>query len=121
HAKVCRIVRREPTGIRRYIHFGTGNYNESTARLYSDVSLMTCNDEFGADAIALFNAITGYSQPQSYLRIEAAPMGLRDKLLELIRAETERALQNQPAERSEEHTSELQSRENLVCRLLLEK
>jgi polyphosphate kinase len=97
HAKVCLIVRREPTGIRRYMHFGTGNYNESTARLYSDVSLMTCEDELGADAIALFNAITGYSQPQSYLRIEAAPMGLRDKLLELIRAETERSHQKQPA------------------------
>jgi polyphosphate kinase len=98
HAKLCLIVRREPTGIRRYMHFGTGNYNESTARLYSDISLMTASDELGADAIALFNAITGYSQPQSYLRIEAAPHGLRDRLLELIHAETERALQNQPAE-----------------------
>lgn len=97
HAKVCLIVRREPSGIRRYLHFGTGNYNESTARLYSDVSLLTCDDELGADAIALFNAITGYSQPQAYRRIDAAPMGLRDKLLELIRAETERARQHQEA------------------------
>jgi len=90
-------VRREPSGIRRYLHFGTGNYNESTARLYSDVSLMTCDDELGADAMAVFNAITGYSQPQQYRRIEAAPMGLRDYLLELIAAETERARQRQPA------------------------
>lgn len=97
HAKVCLIVRREPQGIRRYLHFGTGNYNESTARLYSDISLMTCDDELGADAISLFNAITGYSQPQSYRRIDAAPMGLRDRLLELIRAETERARNHQEA------------------------
>ena len=97
HAKACLVVRREPTGIRRYLHFGTGNYNESTARLYSDVSLFTCDEEYGADVIAFFNAITGYSQPQSYRRISAAPTGLRDRLLDLIRAETERAQQGQEA------------------------
>ncbi|MCX7007280.1 MAG: RNA degradosome polyphosphate kinase, partial [Kiritimatiellaeota bacterium] len=62
HAKACLVVRREATGLRRYVHFGTGNYNEKTARIYSDVSLMTCNDDFGADASALFNTITGYAQ-----------------------------------------------------------
>jgi polyphosphate kinase len=97
HAKICLIARREPSGVRRYLHFGTGNYNESTARLYSDISLMTCDEELGKDAISLFNAITGYSQPQAYRRIEAAPMGLRTRLLELIAAETERAKQNQEA------------------------
>jgi polyphosphate kinase len=90
HSKLCIVVRREPAGIRRYVHFGTGNYNETTARLYSDVSLMTCNEELGADATSFFNAITGYSQLQKFRRIEAAPIGLRDRLLEMIRSETQR-------------------------------
>jgi polyphosphate kinase len=88
HAKTCIIVRREAQGVQRYIHFGTGNYNEQTSRIYSDVSLFTCNPDFGADAVAFFNAVTGYSQPQQYHKIEAAPLGLRDKLLEMIRSET---------------------------------
>jgi len=90
HSKLCIVVRREPAGIRRYVHFGTGNYNETTARLYSDVSLMTCNEELGADATNFFNAITGYSQPQKFRRIEAAPIGLRERLLEMIQSETQR-------------------------------
>ena len=73
HAKLCMIVRREPQGIMRYMHFGTGNYNEKTAALYSDISYMTCKAEYGQDAAAFFNAITGYSQPQDYLKIAAAP------------------------------------------------
>lgn len=97
HAKVCIIVRREPRGIVRYLHFGTGNYNESTARLYSDVSYLTCNNELGAEASAFFNAVTGYSQPQKYSAIEAAPIGLRKKLLSLIEAEIERKKQGQRA------------------------
>ena len=97
HAKVCIIVRREPHGIQRYLHFGTGNYNESTAKLYSDVSYMTCNEELGADATTFFNAITGYSQPQAYRKIEAAPIGLRDKILEMIETETRRKRQGQKA------------------------
>jgi polyphosphate kinase len=91
HAKVCIIVRREPHGIVRYVHFGTGNYNESTARLYTDASLMTSKDEYGDDATAFFNTISGYSQPQQFLQIEAAPIGLRDKLLEMIEGERQRA------------------------------
>jgi len=97
HAKICLIVRREPHGIQRYMHFGTGNYNEVTARIYSDVSLMTCNEELGADVTSFFNAITGYSQPRRYRKIEAAPTGLRDKLLEMIEAETKRKQQGQKA------------------------
>ena len=97
HAKVCLIVRREPQGITRYVHFGTGNYNEITSRIYSDVSLMTCNDDLGADATAFFNAITGYSQPQQFRKIEMAPIGLRDKLLEMIEAEAERKKHGQKA------------------------
>lgn len=97
HAKVCLIVRREPQGITRYVHFGTGNYNEITSRIYSDASLMTCHDDFGADATSFFNAITGYSQPQQFRQIEMAPIGLRDKLLEMIEAETERKKHGQKA------------------------
>jgi polyphosphate kinase len=84
--------------VQRYVHFGTGNYNEITARLYSDVSYMTSNEEFGADATSFFNAVTGYSHPQQFRKIEAAPIGLREKLLEMIDLETERKLQGQDAE-----------------------
>lgn len=87
HAKICLVVRREPQGLVRYIHFGTGNYNELTSRIYSDVSLMTCDEEFGADATSFFHAITGYSQPQRFHHIEMAPIGLRERLLEMIEAE----------------------------------
>lgn len=90
HAKVCIIVRREPHGVVRYLHFGTGNYNETTARTYSDISYMTSSDDLGADASAFFNAISGYSQPRPYHHIDAAPIGLRKKLLALIEAETQR-------------------------------
>jgi len=97
HSKICLIIRREPHGIQRYLHFGTGNYNEATARLYSDVSLMTCDEELGADATSFFNAVTGYSQPQKFRKIEAAPIGLREKLLDMIRTETELKRSGQPA------------------------
>ena len=97
HAKCLVIVRREPQGIVRYVHFGTGNYNESTARLYSDVSFMTSNEELGADATSFFNAITGYSQPLNFRKIDMAPLGLRPKLLEMIEAETQRKKHGQKA------------------------
>jgi polyphosphate kinase len=97
HAKTCIIVRREPHGVVRYVHFGTGNYNEITSRLYSDVSLFSASDELGADAISFFNAITGYSQPQRYRKIEAAPTGLRQRIVELIEGETQRKAQGQAA------------------------
>jgi polyphosphate kinase len=97
HAKICIVVRREPGGIRRYLHFGTGNYNEKTARLYSDISFMTCDEDYAADATAFFNTITGFSQPVRYRRIETAPVGLRARILELITSETERRRQGQEA------------------------
>ncbi len=97
HAKVCIIVRREPRGIVRYMHLGTGNYNEATARIYGDISYFTCNDDLGADASAFFNAITGFSQPQPFNAIEAAPLGLRKRILGLIDAEIERKKQGQRA------------------------
>ena len=97
HAKICIVVRREVDGIVRYVHFGTGNYNESTSRMYSDISYLTCNESLGKDASAFFNAITGYSQPQPYELLESAPLGLRKKLISLIEEETQRRLQGQKA------------------------
>ncbi|MDB4539836.1 polyphosphate kinase 1 [Saprospiraceae bacterium] len=91
HAKLCIVVRKEPEGIRRYMHFGTGNYNESTARLYSDVSLFTCDEQLGHDAVHFFNAITGLSVPQPFDKLSAAPINLRETLLEMIQIETENA------------------------------
>lgn len=96
HAKLCIVVRREPQGIQRYVHFGTGNYNESTAKLYSDASLLTCADDLGADAVAFFNAIAAYSQPRKYRKIEAAPLRLRDALIEMIHGEAKRSTAKRP-------------------------
>ena len=98
HAKMCLVVRREPSGVRRYMHFGTGNYNETTARLYSDVSLFTCDEQLGSDAIHLFNAITGLSVPQSMGKIAAAPINLRETIMELVQLETENARQGNKGE-----------------------
>jgi polyphosphate kinase len=97
HAKVCIIIRREGNGLMRYVHFGTGNYNEITAGIYSDASYMTCDEDLCADASSFFNSITGNSQPQSYRRIEAAPIGMKGRILDLIEAETERCREGQKA------------------------
>ena len=94
HAKACVVVRRESDGFRRYCHFGTGNYNEATSRLYTDISYMTCNQDLGNDIISWFNATTGYSQLQQFQQLESAPIGLRERLLELIQFETERCEEN---------------------------
>jgi len=91
HAKACVVVRRETNGFRRYCHFGTGNYNESTAGLYTDVSYMTANADLGHDIIAWFNATTGYSQLQQFRQLHTAPVSLRDRLLALIEFETQQA------------------------------
>jgi polyphosphate kinase len=98
HAKVCIIVRREPQGIVRYLHFGTGNYNEVTANLYSDVSLLTCDEELGLDATSFFNGVTGASQPQQMQHLAAAPITLRKRILGLIEAETQRCREGQKSE-----------------------
>jgi polyphosphate kinase len=89
HAKIALVVRREPSGICRYMHFGTGNYNEKTARLYTDFGLFTCAEEFGSDASAFFNTITGYSEPPPFNRLVMAPSGMREKILLLIRREAD--------------------------------
>jgi polyphosphate kinase len=97
HAKICLVIRREPTGIVRYCHFGTGNYNEATARIYSDISYLTCNPELGADASAFFNALCGYAQPGHFNHICMAPINMRDHLVELIEFETTRAREGKKA------------------------
>ena len=87
HAKVCLVVRREATGIRRYTHVGTGNYNPSTARLYEDVGLLSADPDLGADVSDLFNLLTGYSRQRRYRRLLVAPTTLKARLIELIREE----------------------------------
>ena len=97
HAKACLIVRREEGHIVRYVHLGTGNYNETTAKFYTDVGLLSSNPALGSDVASFFNAITGYSLPQDYLKIAQSPLAIRDRLLALIDTETQRAATGQPA------------------------
>jgi len=96
HAKVTLVVRNEPDGIRRYMHFGTGNYNDKTARTYTDISLFTCRADLGADATQLFNALTGFSKADRYEQLMVAPIGLRSGFEELIDRETEHANAGRP-------------------------
>ena len=84
HAKIILIVRKEPGGIKRYVYLGTGNYNDTTARLYTDIGLMTANDQFGSDASAFFNLLSGYSDPPVWNKLVMAPLGLRRKIYELV-------------------------------------
>ena len=97
HAKMCLVVRREDGGIRRYVHMGTGNYNDATARVYTDMGLFTANDQFGADASGFFNVLTGYSDPPVWNKIAVAPLGLRDRFVELIDQEIQFAREGKPA------------------------
>ncbi len=84
HAKIILIVRKEAGGIKRYVHLGTGNYNDNTAKLYTDLGLMTANDQFGIDASAFFNLLSGYSEPPVWNKLVMAPLGLREKIYSLI-------------------------------------
>lgn len=93
HSKVTLIVRNETEGIRRYIHLGTGNYNDITARFYTDVGMLTCNEKIGADVSAIFNTISGYSEPPRLHKIAMAPTGLRKRFVELIHREAKFAKQ----------------------------
>ncbi len=87
HAKILLVVRREGTGIRRYAHIGTGNYNHVTARLYEDIGLLSADAELGEDLTDLFNDLTGYSRQREYRKVLVAPAGVRPKLQELIERE----------------------------------
>ncbi len=97
HAKVLLVVRKEKTGLRRYVHLATGNYNQQTARLYEDVSLFTAREDIGEDATALFNLLTGYSAPPRWNQLIVAPLGLHEAILGLIARETEHARAGRPA------------------------
>jgi len=98
HAKMCLVVRRGPQGIERYVHMGTGNYNERTARLYTDFGLMTADRAIGEDASAFFNALTGYGDPPRMKKLAMAPTALRERFLRLIQREQRRAEEGQAAE-----------------------
>lgn len=98
HAKVCLVVRRGRQGIERYVHLGTGNYNERTARAYTDVGLMTSDRAIGEDASAFFNSLTGYSDPPRMKKLVMAPTTLRERFLRLIERERRRAEEGQAAE-----------------------
>ena len=91
HSKITLVVRREEDGIRRYVHLGTGNYNDSTAKLYTDVGLMTCSDPIGEDATAVFNMLSGYSEPRFWNKLSLAPLWLKKRFLYLIGREERHA------------------------------
>ncbi|MBT8035935.1 MAG: polyphosphate kinase 1 [Verrucomicrobiae bacterium] len=97
HAKICLVIRNEDGQLKRYVHLGTGNYNESTARLYTDISYLTSRPAYGADASLLFNAITGRSKLTRFRKLIPAPTHMKPRLLELIAAESKRAKNGEPA------------------------
>jgi polyphosphate kinase len=97
HAKLALVVRREGAAIRRYVHFGTGNYNSATAGIYTDLGLFTARPEFGHDASELFNFLTGFSKKTDYRCLSVAPFSLHDKIVALIRGEAEKARSGRPA------------------------
>lgn len=98
HAKICLVVRRGRQGIERFVHLGTGNYNEKTARVYTDFGLMTADAAIGEDASAFFNALTGYSDPPRMKKLVMAPSNLRERFIRLIEREQRRAEQGQAGE-----------------------
>ncbi|MCD7883358.1 MAG: polyphosphate kinase 1, partial [Lachnospiraceae bacterium] len=97
HCKITLVVRREEDGIRRYVHLGTGNYNDSTAKQYTDCGIMTCQEAFGEDATAVFNMLSGYSEPKHWNRLSLAPIWMRDRFMYLIGRETQHAKKGLPA------------------------
>ena len=97
HSKITLIVRDEEDGICRYVHLGTGNYNDATAKLYTDCGIMTCNRMIGEDATAVFNMLSGYSEPESWNQLAVAPLWLRGKFLSWSKRETEFAKSGRPA------------------------
>ena len=97
HCKITLVVRREDDGIRRYVHLGTGNYNDSTAKLYTDLGLLTCSEQIGEDATAVFNMLSGYSEPLYWNRLSVAPLWLKDRFLHLIDREKKNAVMGKKA------------------------
>src|ERR671914_784450 len=97
HAKICLVVRREGSGLRRYVHMGTGNYNPSTARIYTDFSYFTDDPDLAEDASDLFNYLTGYSEQEEYHELHVAPLALREGIVRLIEEQAEKAQRGEPA------------------------
>lgn len=97
HSKITLVVRKEEDGIRRYVHLGTGNYNDSTAKLYTDMGLLTCRKAIGEDATAVFNMLSGYSEPAFWNKLAIAPIRLRDRCTQLINREKEFAKKGKKA------------------------
>ena len=97
HSKITLVVRREEDGIRRYVHLGTGNYNDATAKLYTDVGMLTCSELIGEDATAVFNMLSGYSEPLVWNKLSLAPLWLKDKFKYLIEREAKYAREGRPA------------------------
>ncbi len=107
HSKIALVVRKEEDGICRYVHLGTGNYNDSTAKLYTDCGIFTCSEAIGEDATAVFNMLSGYSEPLSWNHLVVAPIWLRKRFLKLIRRETRHALDGKEAR--------IQAKMNSLC------
>ena len=97
HSKITLVVRKEEEGIRRYVHLGTGNYNDSTAKLYTDCGLLTCDPQIGEDATAVFNMLSGYSEPLAWNKLSLAPLWLRGRFVRLIQREARNARNGRPA------------------------
>ena len=97
HSKITLVVRREEDGIRRYVHLGTGNYNDATAKMYTDMGMLTCSESIGEDATAVFNMLSGYSEPLMWNKLALAPLWLKNKFLYLIGREKKYALEGKPA------------------------
>lgn len=96
HCKILLVVRRDEDGIRRYLHMATGNYNDSTAKIYTDIGVFTCKEPFGRDASSLFNVLTGYSLPPEYNKFAVAPHGLREFFVRMIQKEIDNSLAGLP-------------------------
>ena len=107
HSKITLVVRKEEDGIRRYVHLGTGNYNDSTAKLYTDMGMFTCKPRYGEDATAVFNMLSGYSEPLAWNKLSLAPLWLRDKFLSLINREREPAANG--------HSARIIAKMNSLC------
>ena len=97
HCKLCMVVRKEEDGIHRYLHLGTGNYNDKTAKLYTDIGMFTAKESYGVDVSKLFNVLTGYSKSTNYMKIAAAPTGLREMFINNINNEMKNAREGKPA------------------------
>jgi polyphosphate kinase len=97
HAKIALVVRKEPDGLRRYVHLGTGNYNPDTARIYTDISYLTCKEDIADDASEVFNFLTGFSNKQEFKKLIVAPLNLRKRFTELVQREIQHARSGKPA------------------------